>query len=75
MRLTEQGLRDGIRDLAEVRRILADRRRRAEERMSAAEIEVTELRKLESYATVHEQDLARQLAAVTGEPPDRRPGL
>lgn len=69
MKLTEQGLKDGLRDLAEVRRILADRRRRAEEHMSAAEIEVTKLRKLESYASIQGQELARQLAETTGEPP------
>ena len=64
MALNEQGLKDGIRDLGQIRRVLKERRRAAEAILARAEIDVTELRKLESYAASQVDALAHHLAGV-----------
>ncbi len=71
--LTEQGLKDGLRDLGEIRRILTCRRREAETRLVSAETEVAHLRKLDSYAGAQETEFAQRLTAMTGAPADCKP--
>lgn len=62
--LSEQGLKDGIRDLGQIRTILKVRLRAAEATLAKAEVDVTELRKLVGFAAGQADALARHLAAM-----------
>ena len=75
MQLSEQGLKDGLRDIAAIRLVLAERRRDAEAVMARAEVDVNDLRKLEAFAQQQQLQLADQMARLTGAPAETRPAL
>lgn len=67
--LTEQGLKDGVAALGQIRAILKCRLCDAETRLSAADQDVTELRKLDSFARLAADEYRARLTAIEAAGP------
>ena len=62
--LSEQGLKDGIASLGQIRAIVHERLQAAEAALRKAEQDVTELRKLDSFAVITRDAYRARLAAI-----------
>ena len=62
--LTEQGLKDGLSELAKIRLLLRSRLREAEARATTAEQDAADLRKMVAFADVMASDYGGRLASV-----------